>query len=145
MSEDTSAHEVAVGWARVLRSRLRRSLRKKNVGQSFGLFSSIATEVVAASGGDVEKILLFYRMYGAFRDMGVGRGQKIGDVKGAGQARSLEKALHGSGRGYKRKAWYSGVIFGETAKLGELMAKHYGTFEIARVMDELPKEIHLKI
>lgn len=145
MSNEQTAHELAVGWARVMRGRLRRSLRKKNVGISFGLFSSIATQVISSSGGDVEKIILFYRLYGGFVDMGVGRGQKIREGKDVQKGNSLERSLHGSRRGYRPRRWYSKIIFGETARLAELMAEHYGTFEIARVMDELPKEIHLKL
>jgi hypothetical protein len=76
-----SEREIARAWAQITIKRWRRKIDRMKIGQhsSGELFRSFKYNVLASSGGDVQKIEFAFRYYGKFVDMGVGRGTKLGD------------------------------------------------------------------
>jgi hypothetical protein len=88
------------------------------------LFRSFQYNVLASSGGDVQKIEFAFRYYGKFVDMGVGRGTRLGD-------QPISMGVHklsGKFLGMKRvpKKWYSKTFYSETQRLVEILQEEYG-------------------
>ena len=113
-------NQVADDWARYTAERLQKSLLRHKIGKSGSLSYSIIYALKSISGGEVGSIRHEFNYYGKFVDMGVGRGQKIEDVKGN---RDMV-ALMGSGR--RPKKWFSKSYYAEVMQLEEILAKKYG-------------------
>jgi hypothetical protein len=130
--------EIVQEWAKILNERLKKKLTKFKISYSDSLRRSIRTDVMRAVGGDVDKVRLLYNYYGAFIDMGVGRGQKIDEVKYTGK---LLRVVGGTGR--KPKKWYSVTITAECNTLADLMMKHYGHKGMVAVTEQIPTKINM--
>jgi hypothetical protein len=130
--------EIVEEWAYILEERLKKKLSKFKISYSNSLHNSIRTDLIRAVNGQVERVQLLYNYYGAFVDMGVGRGQKIGDVKETGKMLRIV-----GGKGRKPKKWYSVTITAECNTLADLMMKHYADKSKTVVMRELPTKINL--
>jgi hypothetical protein len=133
-----SLQKFTVDWASITVKRFAQALVKKRVGGS-ELKNSFKYQVVSGADGEPVKVVFTYKMSGKFVDMGVGRGQKLGDVKGN---KALLKAVGVHGR--KAKKWYSQTITAETKRLSELMGQYYGSSMIA-VANDLPGELILNM
>jgi len=121
-----SEREIARAWAQITIKRWRRKIDRMKIGQhsSGELFRSFQYNVLASSGGDVQKIEFAFRYYGKFVDMGVGRGTKLGD-----QPISMGmRKFSGKFLGIKRvpKKWYSKTLYSETQRLVEILQEEYG-------------------
>ena len=88
----------------------------------------------------MHKAVFTFLNYGKFIDMGVGRGQKIGDVKG-NQTIYKETGI----KGRKAKKWYSKVIFPEANTLAKLLAENYGIQISNSITESLDDSIILSI
>ena len=121
-----SEREIARAWAQITIKRWRRKIDRMKIGQNSSgeLFRSFQYNVLASSGGDVQKIEFAFRYYGKFVDMGVGRGTKLGD-----QPMSMGmRKLSGKFLGMKRvpKKWYSKTFYSETQRLVVILQEEYG-------------------
>jgi len=121
-----SEGEIARAWAQITIKRWRKKIDRMKIGQysSGELFRSFQYNVLASSGGDVQKIEFAFRFYGKFVDMGVGRGTSLGD-----QPMSMRmRKLSGKFLGMKRvpKKWYSKTFYSETQRLVEILQEEYG-------------------
>jgi hypothetical protein len=125
-------------WAKILVERLKKKLSKFKISYSDSLRRSIRTDIMRGVGGDIERVQLLYNYYGAFVDMGVGRGQKIGDVKETGKMLRIV-----GGKGRKPKKWYSVTMTAEVNTLADLMMKYYSDKTKTVVLKELPTQINL--
>lgn len=125
-------------WASVTIKRFAQAMVKKKVGGS-ALKNSLKFRIVNGADGP-QKVIFNYLQAGKFIDMGVGRGQKLGDVKGN---KNLYKALGLHGRVAKK--WYSPTMTAETKRLAELTTQLYGRSVFAIVNDNIPNEINLQV
>jgi hypothetical protein len=130
--------EVVEEWAKILDERLKKKLSKFKISYSDSLRNSIRTDIIKAVGGQVDRVNLLYNYYGAFVDMGVGRGQRIGDVKETGKMLRIV-----GGKGRKPKKWYSVTIAAECNTLADLMMKYYADKSKTVLFRELPTKINL--
>jgi hypothetical protein len=124
-------------WAMYTAARLEKSIIKKKIGiatmhhERFGrvtyqkssgaLVNSLAYAVVSAANGDVDSTRHEFNYYGKFVDMGVGRGQKIENVKSNGDILRL------TGEGRRPKKWFSRTYWAEVTELRDLLMVKYGT------------------
>ena len=112
--------------AQITIKRWRKKIDRLKIGQhsSGELFRSFQYNVLASSGGDVQKIEFAFRYYGKFVDMGVGKGTTLSDQP---MPRGMRR-LYGKLLGLKRvpKKWYSKTFYAETQKLLEILQKEYG-------------------
>ncbi len=131
-------YKLTVDWASITVKRFGKSLVKNKVAGT-ELAASFRYQVINGSDGP-QKVVFTYLKSGKFVDMGVGRGQKLGDVKGN---KSLYGALGLQGR--KAKKWYSKTITSESKRLAELLAELYGKSMIAVVNDNIPDQINISL
>lgn len=136
-------HENVDRWAEIVLEKWQRAIRKLRIGDSGELFDSLARQVVSASDGDVQKVIFFYNYYGAFVDMGVGRGVKVGGVKESALSRRLEGKRNGNRR--RAKKWHNKILYGQTIRLGEIMQDEYGNAAVVTIIDNLPPQITLSL
>lgn len=108
-------------WARITAERLKKSLLKRRIGFSGDLDSSILYELKGIAGGDVSAVAHQFNYYGKFVDMGVGKGQKIGDVKGNADLYALK-----AGGKRRPKKWFSKSYYAEVLELQQLLQVKYG-------------------
>lgn len=92
-------------WSEIVLKLWRRKIQDMEVWHSGDLFYSLASHVIANANGDVSRIEFFFKYYGIFPDMGVGRGGP--DAR-------------------KKKQWYSKVFHGNMKDLVRIVAERYG-------------------
>jgi len=107
-------------WAKYTAQRLQKSIEKRGIGITGSLKYSILYDLMSAAGGEIDGTKHEFNYYGKFVDMGVGKGQKIEDVKSNG-----DLIMMGSGS-RRPKKWYSKTIYAEIAILKDLLAVKYG-------------------
>lgn len=115
-----SMYDLVYDWAKYANQDLGKSLTKKHIGVTGALSSSLKFSLIGPHD-DVQKVKFSFLNYGKFSDMGVGRGQKLGDIKG-NKTIYKETGVHGR----KATKWFSKVIFPEANTLGKLLAVNYG-------------------
>lgn len=130
---------VVADWSAYLKSDLTKIILKKKIGRTGNLANSIKYHIVYDQDGP-EKVVFEFNHYGKFVDMGVGKGQKLGDVKGNGE---LLRALGVKGR--KAKKWYSKTIFPEANTLATILKEQYGINAINMINEILPPTINMKM
>jgi hypothetical protein len=135
-TKQINLQQFTVDWASITIKRFAQSLVKKQVGGT-ALKSSFKFQIVSGADGP-QKVIFSYLNTGKFVDMGVGRGVKLGDVKGN---KALYKATGVQGRAAKK--WYSKTMSAETKRLAELMSIEYGQSMIAVATEDIPNEINL--
>ena len=121
-----SEREIAQAWAQITVKFWRKNLNRMKIGQnsSGDLYRSFKFKVIAASGGNVDRIEFAFNYYGKFLDMGVGKGTKLGDRPVSRGSRVLADKMLGSVR--KPKKWYSRTFYGEAHRLFEILQQEYG-------------------
>jgi predicted HAD superfamily Cof-like phosphohydrolase len=134
----TKQPEIVDQWAKILIERLHKKLDKFKIGKSGALRKSIKTDLLRGVGGDIDKLHLLYNYYGAFVDMGVGRGQPLGEVRYAKASQRLTGI-----KARRAKKWYSVTITAEVNTLADLLMKHYGKQAIGVVLNEIPTQISI--
>lgn len=107
-------------WARYTAERLQRSIKKRGIGHSGDLSYSILYRLSAIANGDISSAIHEFNYYGKFVDMGVGRGQKIENVKSNGDI------IRMAGEGRRPKKWFSKTYYAEVAELRNLLLIKYG-------------------
>ena len=124
----TGKKHTAEKWLDITIKALRESLIKEGVGGSGELKGSIRGKVNAQGIDDVRSIELYYRFYGKFIDMGVGR-----------------KARDGGFGKRTAKEWYSSVIGRRVYELSSIMINVYGAEAVARIMESLPGKVEIEM
>ena len=121
-----SERDIAEAWAKITIQLWRKNMSRMKIGQnsSGDLYRSFKFKVIAASGGNVDRIEFAFNYYGKFLDMGVGKGTKLGDRPVSKGSRVLADKMLGSVR--KPKKWYSRTFYGEAHRLFEILQKEYG-------------------
>lgn len=114
-------------------------ITKKRIGKTGNLKNNIHINIVNGADGP-EKVVLTFKHYGKFVDMGVGKGQKLGDVKGN---QELAKAIGVKGR--KAKKWFSKTFYPEVNTLENLLIKHYGQSAENIIKQLIPGQIQINL
>ncbi len=125
-------NEIVESWARYTANDLMKSIRKRGIGYSNALYNSIRHKLITGVTGDF-KVQHTYNYYGKFVDMGVGRGQRISDVKGNADLRGIV------GGGRRPKKWLSKTYYGEVSTLTSILQKHGVESAQSLVVSELNK------
>ncbi len=133
-------------WLEFTLSNLRDNLRKLHVSDTGALLASVQGQLLAAAGGDVERLTIAYAAYGQFVDMGVGRGMGAG-VRQSNSAYARIRDARGQLHQHSRKArpWYSKEIGRQSVRLGVLLSDYYGETTIARITDALPAQVEINL
>lgn len=114
--------QIAETWYKYLIEKLDRNRNKLDIGITGRLKDSFTRHLVYGGEGDLKSIQISFEMYGAFVDMGVGRGQKIEDVK---ENRNQWSKILGEQSKRKPKKWLSKTVYAESLKLIDLLSDHY--------------------
>jgi len=136
-----SLNELANDWATYTINRFHEQLLKKRIGKTGSLKDSLAFRAIVGAGGDIEKIKMAYLNYGKFIDMGVGRGQALGNVRGNAEVYRAA-GLKGP---RKAKKWYSKTMYSETNILADLLMNNYGIRAGEMVKESFPAQINISI
>lgn len=120
-------------WTNYTSDRLKKKQMRLKIGKTMELYNS--TKGMVMGGLDPTGTRHQFLMRGRFVDMGVGRGQKIADVKGNADLRGL------LGIGRKPKKWYSKTFAAETARLTELLADKYASQSALLMKENLQGKI----
>lgn len=140
-SKSPELPELVEAWLEILIDQLHNALDHYEIGKLDGeLWKSIVGQVIK-SGGDVQSVIVKFRQYGRFLDMGVGRGMQKGSKSDIGEKKFNSKRndrgqLHKHNR--KAKPWYSKTKYREIARLRELMA---GTMS-GQMISEIESALH---
>ena len=130
-NREAEMKKLVSDWALYTIERLQKSTDKRKVGVTGSLRYSLLYHLSAMADGGVSGVKLNFNYYGKFVDMGVGRGQKIEDVKSNREVYNLV------GGGRKPKKWFSRTLYAEVLELRNLMAKKYGEQGIQLVKDTI--------
>jgi hypothetical protein len=104
-------------WARFTVERFEKKIDKFKINRTGDLVKSLKHSRTPNS------VKFQFLYYGRFVDMGVGRGQKIGQTK---ENRSVHARALGMRSHRGPKKWYSPTMSGQVKKLAELMASEFG-------------------
>lgn len=126
MAQDVLFHGIDLKsyldrWAKLTIEKWQEQLTAQNIGVSFELKRSFENEVRTSAQGAAE-IALKFRMYGRFRDMGVGRGLKANERASNSANRSGRRAgANVSAYGHRPKKWLNKIAAHQTYRLSELL------------------------
>lgn len=142
---ETQVHTLEK-WLEFTLANLRERVRKLKINDTGHLLASIEGHLVAAAGGNVERLSIAYAIYGKFVDMGVGRGMGAGIRK-----RDSDYARIRDERGqlhqYSRKArpFSSKEIGRQSRRLSEILSDFYGRTIIANIEDAIPTQVSINL
>jgi len=122
--------QTAEAWLPIALQEIRARMQKLKVNDTGELLRSVKGTISEVAGGDSYKAEILYNYYGIFPDMGVGRGQSMGDA--------AANKLAGGSR--KRKPW-SKAIAHQGHRFAELMGGSYARMTVEEVVKELPKVV----
>lgn len=111
-------------WARYTISKWRAELRKKKIGVSDELYRSFTHQLQRDSEA-LTGVLLQFKYYGRFRDMGVGKGVKAFE-RGNNTANMRAARQYGATVDYvgrKPANWLNKIKAGQTHRLREILAE----------------------
>jgi hypothetical protein len=130
---------MVADWSAYLKKDLAKMLVKKKIGKTGSLASSIKYNITYDADGP-SKVTFYFNHYGKFVDMGIGRGQKIGDVKGN------TEILRAAGlKGRVAKKWYTKTIFPEANTLAVLLKENYGIKAIEIINDIIDGAVNMNM
>lgn len=138
-SDNRSLYKLVYDWARYANDDLGKSIEKKRIGKTLALFNSRKFNVIG-TGSLPDKVAFDFLLRGKFVDMGVGRGQKLGDVKGN---QAIYSATGVKGR--KPKKWFSKVLFPEANTLTKLLADQYGIISQNIIKENIDSTIKMSL
>lgn len=121
-------------WARYTANDLMKSMKKRGIGYSNALYNSIRHKIINEVSGNFS-VQHSFNYYGKFVDMGVGRGQKLSEVKGNADVRGI------TGSGRRPKKWLSKTYYGEVSTLTEILQKHGVESAKSLIIQELQKTL----
>lgn len=130
---------VVDDWAKYLNRDLGKVIAKKNIGVTHALVRSRKYHI-KFNGSMPERVVFEFLAYGKFTDMGVGRGQGIGDVKGNRQI-MIQTGLHGR----VAKKWYSKTITGEFNTLSNILMDQFGIRPMEIVEEEISTTLNMSL
>ena len=133
-------------WLEYTLDNLREQLRKQKINDTGQLLASVQGHLVAAAGGDVERLTIAYAAYGKFVDMGVGRGMGAG-IRKANSAYARIRDERGRLHQHTRKArpWSSKTLGKQSFRLGVLLSDYYGETIVANLSDALPPQVTINL
>lgn len=120
IQQQIERNKLIEDWAKFTAERLQKSIEKRGIGVTGSLKYSILYDLMSAAGGEIGSTKHEFNYYGKFVDMGVGKGQKIEDVKSNGDLIMFGSATRSP------KKWYSETMYAEIAILKDLLAVKYG-------------------
>lgn len=112
------------GWARITIELWKKELRKKKIGITGDLANSFQREI-KRQGAEIAEVMLKFKMYGRFVDMGVGNGVKAYE-RGTNRANSVANRRYGTNlasSGRKSKLWLNKIKTAQAYRLGELLGE----------------------
>lgn len=112
------------GWARITISLWKKELQKKKIGITNELSNSFEHQV-KRKGSEIAEVVLKFRMYGRFLDMGVGNGIKAYE-RGENKRNRSDAKRFGTNASYssrKEKRWVNKIKTSQTYRLSELLGK----------------------
>jgi hypothetical protein len=121
---------TAKEWLKIAIKEIRAKIKKLRIGQTGGLEQSIQGKV--APHGSGYRAELYYRYYGVFVDMGVGRGVPKDEVQ-------LQKQLGGT---RKAKRWTREVAH-QGHRFGDVLGRKLADTTIQSVSKSLDKKIRM--
>lgn len=110
-----------------------------DAGRLVAATGSLRNEILAGTTVGPDMVKFTHAYYGAFIDMGVGRGTKKSDV-------AFDRSARGTGAessGRRPKKWYSPVIYRELNILSDLAANLLGHAGQAAIVENLPRKVEL--
>jgi hypothetical protein len=116
------------GWAKITIDLWQKELRKKKIGITDDLYNSFQKQV-QRKGSEIAEIILKFKMYGRFRDMGVGNGLKAYERGSNKQDRTASKR-YGANVGFSdrsEKRWLNKIKTAQTYRLSEILGQRAGT------------------
>lgn len=118
--------ETLSQWAYITVNELKLSMAAKRMHLG-DLYKSFTWKLFYDGNGMPTKVTIGYLWHGRFVDMGVGKGQKIGEIKSNREVwRYLGKEARAGRKARKPKKWYSPVMFYEYQRAAEILAGKYG-------------------
>lgn len=112
------------GWANITIDKWRKELRRQDIGITDELYDSFTKEV-KRKGTEIAEIVLKFKMYGRFRDMGVGNGLKAyergGNNADSAAARRYGARVETSSRRGKR--WINKIKTSQSLRLAEILGE----------------------
>lgn len=138
--------ETVEKWLEFTLDDLRANIRRLNINDTGHLLASVEGHLVAAAGGDVQKLSIAYAAYGKFVDMGVGRGMGAGVRKrdsDYARIRDERGQLHKFSR--KPRPFSSKLIGRQSFRLSVLLSDYFGNTITANIQDALPAQITLNL
>lgn len=123
--------ETAEAWLSVAIKEIKAKIKKLRIGKTQELYNSIEGNVKPHGPG--YRAELYYRYYGIFPDMGVGRGVPQDEVR-------LQKQLGGT---RKPKRWTKEIAH-QSHRFGEVLGKRMADQTIENVSKSLNKKINMK-
>jgi len=141
-----SQFETVEKWLDYTLDDLRANIRRLKINDTGHLLASVEGHLVAAAGGDVQKLSIAYAAYGQFVDMGVGRGMGAGTRKrdsDYARLRDERGQLHKFSR--KPRPFSSKVIGRQSFRLGVLLSDYFGSTITATIQAALPAQITLNL
>ena len=138
--------ETVEKWLDYTLDDLRAALRKLKVNDTGHLLASVQGHLLAAAGGDVQKLSIAYAAYGKFVDMGVGRGMGAGVRKrdsDYARIRDERGRLHQHSR--TPRQFSSKVIGKQSMRLSLILSDYYGRTTIASLQNALPGQVAINL
>ena len=133
-------------WLAYTLDDLRDNLRRMKIEDTGHLLASVEGHLVAAAGGDVEKLSLAYAAYGRFVELGVGRGMGAGVRKvNSEYARIRDERGRLYQHSRKPRVWASKVLGKQTTRLAIILSDYYGETTLARIGDALPTKLEITL
>lgn len=99
------------------------------------LARSLYRHIETASEGDPIKIQFTYLYYGAFVDMGVGKGHKLGNPEPASEEL----------KGRRAKKWYTKTLERHKLALADIMGMHYSDLFTKPILEAFDEPIKLNL
>lgn len=138
--------ETVEKWLEFTLDDLRANIQRLKINDTGHLLASVQGHLVAAAGGDVQKLSIAYAAYGKFVDMGVGRGMGAGIRKrdsDYARIRDERGRLHTFSR--RPRPFASKVIGRQSFRLSVLLSDYFGETITANIQDALPAQITLNL
>lgn len=111
------------GWARITIELWKKELRKKRIGITKELENSFKSEI-KRKGTEIAEVVLKFKMYGRFVDMGVGNGIKAFE-RGSNAGNRRDARRYGANVQFvnrQNKRWLNKIKTSQSYRLAELLS-----------------------
>jgi hypothetical protein len=124
-------NDTMKAWAKIAVFELKKSIALNKVGSSPNstkeLFRSFTHNVTTDGNGAPKKVTIGFLYHGKFVDMGVGKGQKVEDIKSNRETWAALSRREKSGKKRRKPVkWYSPIMYHEYQRAAEILAEKYG-------------------